>query len=66
MFDHVYYDLHAQLRHRELIQEANMERLANLVRKPRPRIRVRLASWLYAIADRVDGQPSRGALQAQV
>jgi hypothetical protein len=58
-------DSYVQDHHAELLREAEMERLANLVIGPRRPVRARLAERLYAIAQWVEGSQHRPAIRLE-
>lgn len=51
-------DEYAKRRPAELLAEAQRDRLADQARGPARPFRIRLASWLYATAARVEGDSS--------
>jgi hypothetical protein len=60
-----YLDQQIKDRPAELRAEADRERQAMLVTGPRRSVRARLADWIYALAERIEGQPSRRVVQSQ-
>ena len=60
-----YIDFTLQTRVDELRREAEHDRLVYLAIGPGRPLRIRLADWLYAVAERIEGTPRQPAVRAQ-
>jgi hypothetical protein len=58
-------DALANIKIAELRREADNERLAQLAIGPGRPIRVRIADWLFAVAERIEGRPRGSIVRAQ-
>ena len=58
-----FHDIHVKSHVAELLREAENDRLVYLATGPGRPFRVRLADWLHAIAERIEGSP-RGSVVA--
>ena len=63
--DYAYSDVYAQMRIAELLREADNERLANQVAGPGRPVRARIASWLVAVAQWIEGSPQGSIVRAE-
>ena len=63
MFNLAFDNHYAKLVHEELIRQAEMQRLADLARKPRRSMRRAIAEALMALADRIAGTPDGAVVQ---
>jgi hypothetical protein len=58
-------DLHVKYHVAELQREIEHDRLVDLARGPARPFRFRLAEWLHAAAERVEGRPRRSVVGAE-
>jgi hypothetical protein len=58
-------DQFVQMRVDELLREAENARLAKLAAGPRRPVRVRIAAWLVALAEKIDGHPQGSIARAE-
>ena len=60
-----YSDVFVRMKIDDLLREAENERLANLVAGPQRPMRARIAEWLVAVAERIEGRPQGSVVRAQ-
>jgi hypothetical protein len=60
-----YVDFYLKSHVAELLREVENDRLVDLAIGPGRPIRVRLAEWLYAAAERIEGSPRGSVLRAE-
>lgn len=57
MYNLLFADTYVELHTGELLREADNERLVALAAGPRRHLRVRIATWLRAVAEWLEGRP---------
>jgi hypothetical protein len=60
-----FLDIHVQSHVAELLREAENDRLVSLATGPGRPFRLRLAEWLYAVAERIEGSPHGSVVVAE-
>ena len=63
--DQGYIDFHVKNHVAELQREVEHQRLVDLAVGPRRPFRFRIAEWLHATAERIEGSPSRSVVGAE-
>jgi hypothetical protein len=61
-----FVDSYANARATELLREADQDRLAQLAKGPGRPLRMRLADWLRATAERLEDVPARPVYESRV
>jgi hypothetical protein len=67
MSNMAYSDVYVEMKVAEIMREVEMDRLADLaaVSKAGRPVRARIADWLIAIAERIDGRPQGTIARAE-
>jgi hypothetical protein len=60
-----YSDVFVRMKVDELLQEAENARLASLAAGPQRPLRARIAGWLVAAAERIEGRPQGSVVRAE-
>ena len=60
-----YSDAFVRMKVEELLQEAENERMADLVAGPQRPLRARIADWLVAAAERIEGRPQGSIIRGE-
>jgi len=60
-----YSDVFVRMKVEDLMREVENDRLANLVAGPQRPLRARIAGWLVAAAERIEGRPQGSIVRAE-
>jgi hypothetical protein len=60
-----FVEFYAQTHIAELLREVENDRLVDLATGPGRPVRIRVAEWLYAVAERLEGSPRGTVLRAE-